>query len=567
MFASPIVRAKTTAPGRSTLPLRTSDSHDAARVRPAQEAAQKSRWPRVASGACWNFSGIPPFSPEVQSERARQSSARALTIQPKLVVGAVDDPLEQEADRAAAQVMRMQTPGIKGAATPQRISRQCAACEEEEAQRLRRKAARAPQAASAAAPGIVHEVLGTPGQPLDAATRAFFEPRFGTRFADVRIHAGAKADESARSIGALAFTSGHHIVFAEGKFQTGTDAGRRLLAHELAHTVQQGGAVIHRQAGNVAPLADPDALAAEISTLLQTPDPVAGMRTGEAIEKLGGLDWAQLVSVLRAVRARNPFDLSVIQGEAPLLISIAAETVALESAARVQPEVLARYRARVKQLSPQQQAEVITTWPGAAAPADPALPAGGLTPPPGAPTGIPGPLLETLYHSYARRQTGAPGSDEYLANAFYAGRPADFWQALTQMGPALDVIRRVYARWSATSVPWSFVDAIYNAWGGTSDGFNFVCDDVSALEAALKSASVFCKDHVGGVYHGLIEGTTPCWREIVSGSPGLHVCTGGARATVHIDPHQVVSGKWPGGFCSYDITGSVVDHFKDLGWL
>jgi hypothetical protein len=447
-----------------------------------------------------------------------------------------------------------------------RLSRKCAACAQEERPQIQARRAGAPVADGQMAPGIVHTVLRAQGVPLDATARSFFEPRFGASFAGVRIHADAAAGESARALAARAYTSGHHIVFGPGQYSPDSEHGRWLLAHELAHTVQQEGGTIQRQPESQAPPADPDALAADISTLLQTLDPVAGMRTGEAIQKLQGLDWTGLLAVLRALRARNPADPPIIQEQAPLLISVAAETVILEAAPLVQPEVLARYRARVLQLQHPEQAAVIATYPAAAVPADPALPASGLVPPPGAPTGIPGPLLVTLYHSYARRQAGLPGSDEYLANAFFGARPTDFWQALAQMGTALDVIRHVYARWSATGVPWMFVDGLYNTWSGTSDGFNFACEDRSGLEAVLNGASEFCEDHVGGLYHWWFEGTTPCWREIISGSPGLHICTGGNRTTAHIDPHQIVSGKWPGGFCSYDITGSAIDHFKDLGW-
>jgi hypothetical protein len=212
---------------------------------------------------------------------------------------------------------------------------------------------------------------------------------------------------------------------------------------------------------------------------------------------------------------------------------VAAETVTLEATGGPAPEQLARHRSRVQELSQPDQAAVIAAYPLAAIPADPALPMGGLVPPADAPAGIPGPLLETIYHSYARRQAGLPGSDDYLGNAFGV-RPANFGQALKQMGTALDVVRSVYARWTAAGLPWAFVDALYNAWSGTSDGFNFACHDPAGLETALDSSRRFCKDHVGGLYHWLKEGTTPSWREIVTGSPGLHVCTGGARTTMHI---------------------------------
>lgn len=76
------------------------------------------------------------------------------------------------------------------------------------------------------------------GQPLDAATRAWFEPRLGRDLAEVRIHTDAGAAEAATQLGARAFTFGQHIAFATGEFQPDSDGGRRLLAHELAHVAQ-----------------------------------------------------------------------------------------------------------------------------------------------------------------------------------------------------------------------------------------------------------------------------------------------------------------------------------------
>lgn len=78
-----------------------------------------------------------------------------------------------------------------------------------------------------------------PGQPLDPATRAFMEPRFGHEFGDVRIHRDTASARSAREINALAFTRGPDIFFAEGHYEPGTARGDRLLAHELSHVVQQ----------------------------------------------------------------------------------------------------------------------------------------------------------------------------------------------------------------------------------------------------------------------------------------------------------------------------------------
>lgn len=88
-------------------------------------------------------------------------------------------------------------------------------------------------------PSIVHEVLRTPGQALDTASRAFFESRFGRDFSYVRIHADAKAAESARAVDALAYTVGNDIAFDTGQYTPHSSHGRQLLAHELAHVVQQ----------------------------------------------------------------------------------------------------------------------------------------------------------------------------------------------------------------------------------------------------------------------------------------------------------------------------------------
>ena len=89
-------------------------------------------------------------------------------------------------------------------------------------------------------PPIVRDVLGSSGQPLDPTTRAFMEPRFGYDFSQVRVHADGKAALSSRSIQALAYTAGRHMVFAANRYSPHTESGKRLLAHELAHVVQQG---------------------------------------------------------------------------------------------------------------------------------------------------------------------------------------------------------------------------------------------------------------------------------------------------------------------------------------
>jgi hypothetical protein len=113
-------------------------------------------------------------------------------------------------------------------------------CEECKKKRtLQRRAVGDAQAGSV--PPIVHEVLRSPGQPLDAATRGFMEPRFGHDFSRVRLHTDSKAARSADAVQAHAYTVGRNVVFGAGRYEPATRAGRELLAHELTHVVQQKG--------------------------------------------------------------------------------------------------------------------------------------------------------------------------------------------------------------------------------------------------------------------------------------------------------------------------------------
>ena len=97
------------------------------------------------------------------------------------------------------------------------------------------------QAESEIIPAAVRGVLRTPGEPLDRTTRSFMESRFGHDFSQIRIHAGSVAAESAQAVNAHAYAVGQHVVFGSGQFAPATTMGRRLIAHELAHVVQQSG--------------------------------------------------------------------------------------------------------------------------------------------------------------------------------------------------------------------------------------------------------------------------------------------------------------------------------------
>jgi hypothetical protein len=110
---------------------------------------------------------------------------------------------------------------------------ECERCQRKRLQRF------GTEPASDGVPAIVHEVLRASGQPLAPATRVALEPRFGHDFSRVRVHTDAQAAASARSVNALAYTVGSHVAFGSGQYAPGTLAGDRLIAHELAHVVQQ----------------------------------------------------------------------------------------------------------------------------------------------------------------------------------------------------------------------------------------------------------------------------------------------------------------------------------------
>jgi Domain of unknown function (DUF4157)/Putative peptidoglycan binding domain len=229
-------------------------------------------------------------------------------FQGKLTINQPNDQFELEADRVADQVMRMPAGAFDGSGAALGLSnhglqRKCACggtpgptgeCDACRKKRLSLQRRSANSHGPTDAPPIVHEVLRSPGQPLDRHTRAFMESRFGhafspaplraapaaqtklvvgeagdqfeqqadrmaetvmqmpeprtvsksrprgvADFSHVRLHTGARAAESARTVNAKAYTVGHEVVFGEGHYRPETSEGRKLLAHELAHTVQQ----------------------------------------------------------------------------------------------------------------------------------------------------------------------------------------------------------------------------------------------------------------------------------------------------------------------------------------
>jgi hypothetical protein len=143
-------------------------------------------------------------------------------LQTKLAINKPGDEYEQEADRIANQVMAAPGPTPAGNA-PSRIQRHTGQ----------------PTGQMDTAPASVDRALASSGRPLEPALRQDMEQRFGHDFSQVRVHTGAAAEQTARDVNANAYTLGYNVVFGPGQYSPRNDTGRRLLAHELAHVVQQ----------------------------------------------------------------------------------------------------------------------------------------------------------------------------------------------------------------------------------------------------------------------------------------------------------------------------------------
>jgi outer membrane protein OmpA-like peptidoglycan-associated protein len=252
----------------------------------AAAPAQRPALPRAIPAA---------HAPVAEEERAPAERRRAHSFAQVRVHAAPRPPAEggppsfaaPRLSLSAASVLRRAcacggTPGPGG---------ECEACRRKRVAMQRSASASAPEVA----PAIVHQVLRSHGQPLDARTRAEMEPRFGHSFAHVRVHADGQAAESARAVGAHAYAVGGDIVFAAGRYAPGSRDGRRLIAHELAHVVQQGGAGSasiqpRLEIGAVDDPAEREAEAAAERVLADAPSAALGRQAGlPRLRRLGDL--------------------------------------------------------------------------------------------------------------------------------------------------------------------------------------------------------------------------------------------------------------------------------------
>jgi len=198
------------------------------------------------------------FLQRTVGNQAVQRLLRSGALQAKLRIGQPGDKYEQEADRVADAVMRMPEPGVQRQVEPEEeeeeeeepfqtkresnsdSSIQLQPDEEEKEEVLQNSKMSGKNADITTDLELkIHAIRGG-GQLLPESERAFFEPRFGYDFSQVRMHTDSKAAESAREVNAKAFTLGQDVVFGAGQYAPDTSAGKKLLAHELTHVVQQG---------------------------------------------------------------------------------------------------------------------------------------------------------------------------------------------------------------------------------------------------------------------------------------------------------------------------------------
>ena len=189
--------------------------------------------------------------------QAVQRLIKSGTLQAKLKIGQPGDKYEQEADRVADAVMRMPEPGVQRQVEPEEeeekvlqtkplvdqitplVQRQVE--EEEEEEMLQAKSRE--DATSEVTNDLESQInaIKGGGRPLAESERAYFEPRFGADFSQVRLHTDSQAAESARAVNARAFTVGQDVVFGAGQYVPESSTGQRLMAHKLTHVVQQSG--------------------------------------------------------------------------------------------------------------------------------------------------------------------------------------------------------------------------------------------------------------------------------------------------------------------------------------
>lgn len=280
----------------------------------AGEAAERARTKAVVAA---NPTCRRPCSMRMPVSRKAEPTKRSIAA------ARSSTPLLQR-QRAVGRPQPVEAPSLGGRV----LHRTCAACSagHDDERPLARQAAPSQASAPRQAPSVVGEVLRSGGgRSLDARTRAYFEPRFGHDFGRVRVYDGALADASARSVSALAYTVGNDVVFRSGAFSPGTASGRRVLAHELVHVVQQRSSAGRGGAASgtltVVPAADPSEREAD-----RIADEVLG--SGTTAVSTGALGGGRPLALARQLDGETEPDQEERLGVAAALPELRAEAEA-----------------------------------------------------------------------------------------------------------------------------------------------------------------------------------------------------------------------------------------------
>lgn len=224
-------------------------------------------------------------------------------LQAKSWVSSPTDNDEKEADEVAGKVMRMAAPGGEKACACGGSCPNCSGQQNKDDQVHTKRADNTTAGAQHAGPGpasassLVKEAISSPGQSLDSGTRGFFESRTGHDFGHVRIHNDAKAGRSAGAVNALAYTVGKDVVFGPGQYNPASPSGKWLLAHELAHVMQQrgGGPLQRKEKGSSLLEGRALSLKWDIQFQHDKPGPAEMGATPSAVLTAKGLSWLELV--------------------------------------------------------------------------------------------------------------------------------------------------------------------------------------------------------------------------------------------------------------------------------
>jgi hypothetical protein len=288
-------RADTKKPATPAAPAKDAAGQGAA----APQSARRDDGKAVNQGASKGADKSANKAADKAADKAANKDAFArLAARPKLAVTEPGDAIEREADAMADRVMRQPAgapaaAGAKPAPTARDDKRQAgpaglAGAADKPVQRAASSQAQDPSGSKQPdSPEALKASLG-PGEPLDADARAFFEPRFGRDLSHVRVHHDAAAADAARALHARAFTFGHHVVFAAGEYQPGGESSRHLMAHELAHVMQNddmGLAAVVARAPAAAPATNP-AYADPNDVRQAAIDPVKDKKARKGLETL-----------------------------------------------------------------------------------------------------------------------------------------------------------------------------------------------------------------------------------------------------------------------------------------